>query len=182
MKHVILLTAAALALATPGHVSGQASPGTIPDALRASTLPRQQLSGPRFGFTTFTGDVADLRQSAGKGLFMSQFGWQFETQLVSTNSGHQALLEWVVLVGGVEQNEMNLGVSWLAGYRLPNGMEFGAGPNIGLRKDGGEPTTSMVVAGGATVAFGELYVPLNVAFAFAEGGPRITTLLGWIAG
>ncbi|MGB1656041.1 MAG: hypothetical protein ACPHO4_01740, partial [Longimicrobiales bacterium] len=116
------------------------------------------------------------------GLFMSQFGWQFETQLVSTTSGHQALLEWVVLLGGVEQNEMNLGVSWLAGYRLPNGVEFGVGPNIGLRKDGGEPTTSMVVAGGATVPFGELYVPLNVAIAFAEGGPRITTLLGWIAG
>ena len=113
---------------------------------------------------------------------MSQFGWQFETQLVSTNSGHQALLEWVVLLGGVEQNEMNFGVSWLAGYRLPNGVEFGVGPNIGLRKDGGEPTTSMVVAGGATVPFGELYVPLNVAIAFAEGGPRITTLLGWIAG
>ena len=27
-----------------------------------------------------------------------------------------------------------------------------------------------------------LYVPANVAIAFAEGGPRITTLLGWIIG
>lgn len=28
--------------------------------------------------------------------------------------------------------------------------------------------------------FGDLYVPVNLAVAFAERGPRITTLLGWI--
>ena len=42
--------------------------------------------------------------------------------------------------------------------------------------------TSMVMAMGATLPFGELYVPANLAVAFAEGGPRITTLLGWIIG
>jgi hypothetical protein len=38
------------------------------------------------------------------------------------------------------------------------------------------------MAAGATLPFGELYVPANLAVAFAEGGPRITTLLGWIIG
>jgi hypothetical protein len=156
---------------------------SIPAELRARQLPRQHLSGPRFGFTTFTGDVARLRQLGGKESIMSQFGWQFETQVVSTRSGNQALMEWVVLVGGVEQDELNLSLSWLAGYRLPNGLEFGAGPNVSVRKDGwDDPTTSMVIAAGATLPFGELYVPLNLAVAFAEGGPRITTLLGWIVG
>jgi hypothetical protein len=156
---------------------------TIPAELRARQLPRQHLSGPRFGFTTFTGDVAKLRQAVGKESIMSQFGWQFETQIVSTRSGNQALMEWVALVGGVEQDELNLSLSWLAGYRLPNGLEFGAGPNVSVRKEGwDDPTTSMVIAAGATLPFGELYVPLNLAVAFAEGGPRITTLLGWIIG
>ena len=183
MKRLILFTATALILAAgAADTAAQVTPEPIPEHLRARTLPRQQLSGPRFGFTAFTGDVATLRQSAGKGVLMSQFGWQFETQLVSTESGNQALMEWVVLVGGVEQDELNLGVSWLAGYRLPNGVEFGVGPHVGIRKDGGDPTTSMVVAGGATMPFGELYVPINIAVAFAEGGPRITTLLGWIVG
>jgi hypothetical protein len=78
---------------------------------------------------------------------------------------------------------LKLSLSWLAGYRLPNGLEFGAGPNVSVRKDGWDhPTTSMVIAAGATLPFGELYVPLNLAVAFAEGGPRITTLLGWIIG
>ena len=176
----IIATAAVLAalIATPG----EAQVSEIPEEMQARTLPRQHLSGPRFGFTAFTGDVAEVRQLAGKQPLMSQFGWQFETQIVSTQSGNQALMEWVVLVGGVEQDELNLSLSWLAGYRLPNGLEFGVGPNVSVRKEGGDPTTSMVVAMGATLPFGELYVPANLAVAFAEGGPRITTLLGWIIG
>jgi hypothetical protein len=155
----------------------------IPDSMRAPVLPRQHLSGPRFGFTTFTGDVATYRnQVMDKSSIMSQFGWQFETQIVSTRSGNQALMEWVVLVGGVEQDELNLSLSWLAGYRLPNGIELGVGPNVSVNKDSDEPTTSMVIAGGATMPFGELHVPINIAVAFAEGGPRITTLFGWIIG
>ena len=150
--------------------------------MRARQLPRQQLSGPRFGFTTFTGDVARQRMSIGKEAIMSQFGWQFETRIVSTRSGNQALMEWVLLVGGVEQDEFNLSLAWLAGYRLPNGLEFGVGPNVSIRKEGGDPTTSLVVAAGVTLPFGEIYVPLNTAVAFGVGGPRITTLIGWIVG
>ncbi|MDH3270562.1 MAG: hypothetical protein OEN56_04475 [Gemmatimonadota bacterium] len=164
----------------PAHATAQAD---IPAEMQARTLPRQHLSGPRFGFTAFTGDVAALRQAAGKQPIMSQFGWQFETQIVSTTSGNQALMEWVVLVGGMEQDEMNLSLGWLAGYRLPNGLELGVGPNVSVRKEAlDDPTTSMLIAVGATLPFGELYVPANIAVAFAEGGPRITTLLGWIIG
>ena len=180
-RAIILLALTALVTsvdATPAF----AQVDTIPTAMRARQLPRQHLSGPRFGFTTFTGDVARLGQSIGKESIMSQFGWQFETQVVSTQSGNQALMEWVVLVGGVEQDELNLSLSWLAGYRLPNGLEFGVGPNVSVRKEGGDPTTSMVIAGGTTLPFGELYVPINLAVAFAPGGPRITTLIGWIVG
>lgn len=176
----IIATAALLLAADAGMLAAQAK--EIPEEMRVRTLPRQHLSGPRFGFTAFTGQVAELRQSIGKEVIMSQFGWQFETQIVSTTSGNQALMEWVVLVGGVEQDELNLSLSWLAGYRLPGGFEFGVGPNVSVRKEGGDPTTSMVMAMGATLPFGELYVPLNVAVAFAQGGPRFTTLMGWIIG
>lgn len=163
--------------------TAQAQADSVPADLRARPLPRQHLSGPRFGFTTFTGDVARLRQAVGKEAIMTQFGWQFETQIVSTGNGNRALMEWVVLVGGVEQDEMNVSLSWLAGYRLPNGLEIGAGPNVSVRKEAWDDlTTSMVVAGGTTIPFGDLYIPLNLAVAFAEGGPRITTLLGWIVG
>jgi hypothetical protein len=182
MDRNLKILALATLLAGFAHAPASAQVDSIPLAMRARQLPRQHLSGPRFGFTTFTGQVADLRRSIGKESIMSQFGWQFETQIVSTSTGNQALMEWVVLVGGVEQDELNLSLSWLAGYRLPNGLEFGVGPNVSVRKEGGDPTTSMVIAGGATLPFGELYVPINLAVAFAQGGPRITTLIGWIIG
>ena len=180
-RSITALAIGLLAFQAAGEHAG-AQVQRIPESMQARSLPRQYLSGPRFGFTAFTGDVARARNAAGKSAIMSQFGWQFEEQLISTTNGSQALMEWVILVGGVEQDEFNLGVSWLAGYRLPNGVEFGVGPNIGFRKGGGDPSTSMVVAGGATMPLGEIYVPLNLAVAFAEGGPRITTLMGWIVG
>ncbi len=182
MYRTIITFAIAALLIGLGSESASAQADPIPDRLRARQLPRQHLSGPRFGFTTFTGDVARMRNAMGKEAIMSQFGWQFETQIVSTETGNMALMEWIVLVGGVEQDELNLSVAWLAGYRLPNGLEFGVGPNVSIRKEGGDPTTSMIVAAGVTLPFGEMYVPLNMAVAFAEGGPRITTLIGWIVG
>lgn len=180
-----LLAAALITLAAPVAAEAQVEP--IPEEMEARRLPRQHLSGPRFGFTVFTGEVARVRQALGKQPLMSQFGWQFETQIVSTESGNQALMEWIILLGGLEQSERNLSLSWMAGYRLPNGLELGVGPNLSVRP-AEDPTktiastTSMVMAAGATLPFGELYVPVNVAVAFAEGGPRLTTLLGWIIG
>jgi hypothetical protein len=172
----LLLSATALA-----PCDAWAQVDEIPEAMRVRHLPQQHLSGPRFGATMFTSDVADYRSARGQSSMMSQFGWQFEKQLVSTTRGSQALLEWVFLLGGVEQDEFNVGVSWLAGYRLPNGFEFGVGPHVGFSGIS-DATTSMVVATGATVPFGEIYVPINAAVAFADGGPRITALLGWIVG
>ena len=177
----LLPALAVLAVAAPAQAQAQSS-DSIPAEMAARRLPRQKLSGPRFGFTTFTGDVADLRDQAGLETIMTQFGWQWETQIVSLRGGNQALMEWVLLLGGVEQDEFNVSLGWLTGYRLANGVELGVGPNFSANKDNRRITTSMVVAGGATLPFGDLYVPVNLAVAMAKGGPRITVLTGWIIG
>jgi len=130
----------------------------------------------------FTGETADLRSQLELEPIMSQFGWQFETQVVSLTGGHQALLEWIILLGGLEQNENNASLAWLAGYRLANGLEFGVGPSFSANFSQDVTNSSMVVAGGATLPFGDLYIPMNMAVAFSDGGPRLTTLLGWIVG
>ena len=91
-------------------------------------------------------------------------------------------MEWVLLVGGVEQDEFNVSLGWITGYRLRNGVELGVGPNFSANKDNRRITTSMVVAGGSTLPFGDMYVPVNLAVAMARGGPRITVLTGWIIG
>ena len=94
-----ILTAITTILTLTSFQPVHAQRGERPESVSARPLPRRHLSGPRFGFTTFTGDIADKRQSIGKEAIMSQFGWQFETQIVSTTDGNQALMEWVFLVG-----------------------------------------------------------------------------------
>lgn len=76
---VIIGFAALSVVLTPASVAAQTR--DAPEGLRVERPPLQRHSGPRFGFTAFTGDVAAARQNAGKSRFMSQFGWQLETQL-----------------------------------------------------------------------------------------------------
>ncbi len=162
--------------------SAQIQDPATPEARMAREVPRRHLNGPRFGFTVFTGDVADRRDQADLEPIMTQFGWQWETQLIATPNGSQALMEWVLLVGGMEQDEFNLSLGWLAGYRLENGLEFGVGPNLSYSVDNEETTSSMIFAFGSTLPFGNLYLPINFALSVAKGGPRMTALIGWIVG
>ncbi len=165
-----------------GSAAAQRPAEPIPEEMEVRKLPTQKLNGPRFGFTVFTGDVAAYREAQGLQPIMSQFGWQFETQMVSTETGNQALMEWLILLGGLEEDETSISLAWMTGYRLYNGIEFGVGPNFNANLGDQSTNTSMVMALGATLPFGGLYVPLNFAVSFSDGGPRITTLLGWIVG
>jgi hypothetical protein len=180
-RFMIGVVAATVALGI-GATSIEAQQTAVPAELRAKKLPRQKLSGPRFGMTVFTGDVARLRKRADLAPVMSQFGWQFETQMVSIEGGNQALLEWIILVGGVEAENPTVSGALMAGYRLANGFEFGVGPNLSFTHQTDEITSSAVAAVGATLPFGDIYVPINTALAFARGGPRLTFLTGWIVG
>ena len=134
MSRLILVTVMTLLALGPQAIAAQDAP-TVPAERLAKQLPRQKLSGPRFGFTVFTGETADLRSQAGLEPIMSQFGWQFETQIVSLSDGNQALMEWVFLAGGLEQEQSNMSLSWMTGYRLGNGLELGVGPNISYTPD-----------------------------------------------
>ncbi len=180
-RMIFTLMFVALALSTDAASAQTQGPAT-PETQMAREVPRRHLNGPRFGFTVFTGDVADKRDQAGLEPIMTQFGWQWETQLIATQNGSQALMEWVLLVGGVEQSEFNLSLGWLAGYRLESGVEFGVGPNLSYSADSQTTTSSMVFAAGATLPFGDMYLPINFAVSVAKGGPRITALIGWIVG
>jgi hypothetical protein len=173
---MVTLALAALALtAAPAIAQTDPAPSNT-----TGSAQREKFSGPRFGFTVFTGDVAKLRQSIGREAIMTQFGWQFETQISPLASESKALMEWVFLLGGVEQDELNLSLSWLAGIRTRDGLELGAGPAISVNKEGSGPTTSMILSGGAAAPLGGMRMPVHLAVALAEGGPRITVLVGWI--
>jgi hypothetical protein len=176
------LVLALLSFHAPAHAVLTQEAPAVPEAQRIKKRPRQKLSRPRFGFTTFTGDLAAQRQDANLESIMAQFSWQWETQILSQTGGNQALMEWVLLVGVVEQNEFNTLLGWFTGYRLAGGVEIGVGPNFSMTKEADKIITSMVVAAGATLPLGNFYLPINLAVGIAKGGPRLTGLTGWIMG
>jgi len=133
------------------------------------------LSGPRFGLTALSTGVVDQIRARGVnvGANISQFGWQFEKQFYSRDSGVAAVNEWVVLLGGLDQGVALPSLSWLVGLRTREGAEFGIGPNI-------TPAgVALAVAGGVTFRAGNLNVPMNVAVVPSRAGTRISVLTGF---
>ena len=65
-------------------------PPAVPADQQVKQLPRQTLSGPRFGFTTFTGEVADMRE------VMAKAG---ATHVVVMARAHEETIRCVVQAG-----------------------------------------------------------------------------------
>jgi hypothetical protein len=133
------------------------------------------LSGPRFGLTLLSeGVVKALGERAIEvGPHVSQFGWQFEKQFYTRDSGVTMVTEWVALVGGLEQSAVLPSLSWMVGVRTRDGAEFGIGPNV-------TPAgTALVLATGMTFRTGAFNIPLNIAVVPSKSGSRVSLLTGF---
>ena len=171
--------------ATPRSVARHAAHGALltlflcTAAWSQTILPpiaeRADLSGPRFGLTLLgDGVVKKLEEREIKvHSYISQFGWQFEKQFYTRDSGVTMVTEWVGLVGGLDQGVVLPSLSWLVGVRTRDGAEFGIGPNV-------TPAgTAMVFATGMTFRAGALNVPVNVAVVPSKYGARVSLLSGF---
>jgi hypothetical protein len=102
----------------------------------------------------------------------SLFGWQFEHGF-PLDSGLTLMTEAVFLVGGLEQNVPLPSATWLVGLRIPNGFEAGVGPT--LTGSG----TQIAFAAGVTHRYGDVNIPVNVAFAPARVGASFSVTAGF---
>ena len=147
---------------------------------RAQMLPSYaksaDLAGPRFGLTLLSDGIVDKlaeREINVTRPYVSQFGWQFEKQFFTKDSGVTMVTEWVALLGGLEQSIALPSLSWLVGVRTRDGAEFGIGPNI-------TPAgTALVFATGMTFRTGAVNVPVNVAVVPSKSGTRVSVLTGF---
>ena len=133
------------------------------------------LSGPRFGVTMLSdGVVAKLQErNIDVRPMVTQFGWQFEKQFYTGDSGVAALNEWVFLLGGLDQGVALPSLTWLVGLRTRNGTEFGIGPNV-------TPVgAALAVSAGVTLRAGILNVPMNIAVVPSKAGTRVSFLSGF---
>jgi hypothetical protein len=99
-----------------------------------------KLNGPRMGFGATLGKSYDVLTGDNKdhgefGMFPAnfQFGWQQEFQYISAGS-FQALVENLLVVGGLESGRFIPSYSPMLGFRFNKGWEFGFGPNFRLIK------------------------------------------------
>ena len=162
--------AALLALGTSAPALCQATVSQLPPIAKTANL-----SGPRFGLTLLADGVVKklAERDIAVGPNISQFGWQFEKQFYTKDSGVTMVTEWVALVGGLEQSVALPSLSWMVGARTRDGAEFGIGPNI-------TPAgTALVLAAGMTFRSGALNIPVNVAVVPGKSGTRVSILSGF---
>jgi len=98
------------------------------------------LNGPRMGFSVPFGTtksiLMDEESEGGFGMFpaMFQFGWQQEIQYLSAGK-FQALIEGILLLGGLESGRIVPSFSLINGFRFGDkGWEFGFGPSFRWEK------------------------------------------------
>ncbi len=102
------------------------------------------LSGPRMGFTAFTGELSkiysDPNNMGGFDAFplMFQFGYQFEVKYLNQGD-FQALFEFIPIITGLDQGRFIPSISILNGMRSNRtGWEFAFGPVFyGLKRADG---------------------------------------------
>ena len=131
----------------------------------------EKLAGPRVGFTLVSaGPIADFihdgfdfdeDEDGGYGstgpAFTTLYGWQWESRFADGGGNITGIVEWIVLVGGMERGKFLPSASSIIGARTDKGLEFGIGPNLSLSGVG------MVFGVGYNFKSGRLNLPVNIS-------------------
>ncbi len=130
----------------------------------------EKLAGPRIGMTLITASpVADFlhegfdfdendRYGSTGNAFTTQYGWQWESRFADGGGSVVGIVEWIVLVAGMEQGKFLPSATSIIGARTDGGMELGVGPNLSLSGIG------MVFGVGYNFKSGNLNLPVNLVF------------------
>jgi len=157
----------------------------VPAAARAGdepvTFQEHSLSGPRLGVSLVSGqnELSREIESRHMGRVLSQFGWQFERQIVPEGGGPQFVVEAVPMVAGVEYGKVIPNLTLAMGVRFPAGYEFGLGPNVIVLDGESKVRSALVIALGRTFDYGGVSLPLNLVFATNPRGQRVSFILGY---
>ena len=130
----------------------------------------EKLAGPRLGVTFISpGPIADFLHdgfdfdgdeeqygSTGPAI-TTLYGWQWESRFADGGGQIVGIVEWIVLVGGMEKGMFLPSASSIIGARMDNGLEFGVGPNLSLSGIG------MVFGAGYNFKSGNLNLPINIS-------------------
>ena len=147
-----------------------------PAALNEPAPYQMKLNGPRFGVTYIASGKLTRKLEERYEIttpVISQFGWQFETQIFSIDGGPSGLVEFIPLVGGLDQGIFLPSASLMFGLRAHGGLEVGFGPNFSAAG------TGVVIAAGTSFSAGNVHFPINFAVVPSRDGARFSLMLGF---
>lgn len=157
-------------------------------AQEETTFQQKKLNGPRLGVTyALQNDIwnrsdkfMERIEEAGMGAVISQFGWHFEWLVAPASGGPAFVTEFLPFLGAVEYSKVVPSASIVFGIRMPNGIEFGMGPNVSTTFDVDNPVySSLLLAAGYSMDFGEVSIPVNVALLTSGSGNRVSLVFGY---
>lgn len=143
----------------------------------------RNLGGPRLGVTVVPGNgkLAQKLEEKNIGRLLSQFGWHFESQVSVSIGGPSFVLQFVPLFAGVEYGTLIPSMTLAMGVRLPNGVEFGMGPNLLIGGDN-IVNSSLVIGFGKSFDYGGVSIPVNIVWATNPAGNRFSVIIGYAIG
>jgi hypothetical protein len=132
-------------------------------------------SGPRIGAAYLVGgSVTAEREGVHVQPLMSLFGWQTEHPFPTGIAGAPLpVVEFIGMIGGLEQSRPLASYSLILGARQPNGWEVGVGPTLT------GAGTQLTFAAGVTRNLGLLNIPLNIAVSPGRRGAAISVTTGF---
>ena len=175
----------------PAALTASFSPNTTTTG--AACCPRQMPPALASASSTRLENFKDTLEAAEKDPLRTVFGWQFEYQLYQARSGSQALVEFVPLLVGLEQNMFQMNLNLFFGLRMPEGFEIHAGPTLSIFKiadfappgtppelvRGTDSTIGMVFSFGMTFKMDELNMPVDLSVIKTESGTSLAVTFGW---
>jgi hypothetical protein len=169
-----IIAAAVLVALSSGVVQSQTK-----DVVDDILFGERNLGGPRLGVTYITGSgkLSEELEKNHIGRSLSQFGWHFEYQVIPDGGGPSFVIQFVPLLAGVEYGTLIPSATLAMGVRLPEGIEFGLGPNALVTKDGVKSALVMTI--GKSFTYGGVSIPLNLVYATNPEGNRFSIIFGY---
>ncbi len=173
-RFVSLIGALALSIAVFGTLRSQSQ-----DILEDVLFGKRNFGGPRLGVTYVmgAGKLSETLERNKIGRALSQFGWHFEYQVIPDGGGPSFVIQFVPLVAGVEYGKLIPTATLAMGVRLPDGYEFGLGPNALVTQEGLK--SALVMSVGKSFSYGGVNIPVNLVYATNPEGNRFSIIFGY---
>ncbi len=157
MKRIICTLSITLGLSLSSNAQIESLAGPRLGMVYITTSPGSSFLNGDLTLEEIADELPEDYNDIAKGGFTSLYGWQWESRFADGYSV-TGIVEWIVLVGGMEKGKFLPSVSSMVGARTESGLEFAAGPNLSMTG------ISMVFGVGYNFKSGDLNIPVNIAF------------------